>query len=506
MSRLTRNVLYNLIGQCSLLILGFVAVRYIFRGLGQDALGIIYFALAASTVLSGMLDMGIGSSAVREISSHAASEPEYIADLIRTGSLFFWGAYVLCALGVLLGAPAIANHWIKLKTLDPQTATLILRVMGCASLVALPRTLYVCILRGLQRMEFNNLIDVATTGLQQFGTIVILLLGGRLLSVVHWFALCFFASIVGYAVACAHFFSWRALVPGCSSSVVKRNRQFASSMAATSFLSIVESQADKAVVSKMLPIRMFGYYGVAYAAVSKGTLITSAIAEAALPSLCELHRLGDRKGLLSQYKKLQDFLCFVTVPVFAAILFAAIPVFRFMLNDEAARLLLLPTTFLCLGFYLNGSLHAPHVFSLAVGRPDISARFNFYALFVVPPAAIILVYFFGLSGAGFSWVVYNLFSYSYSIPRICAECGLGISPFDWYMHVFRFLGPAALIYGLAWILCRTAGHGSIWASIAAYLLASSVFVCGSFLLIGSDLRTSFQGLIRGLRTKYAEVF
>jgi O-antigen/teichoic acid export membrane protein len=506
MSRLAKNVLYNLVGQCSLLILGFVAVRYIFRGLGEDALGIIYFALTASTVLSGMLDMGIGSSAVREISSHAASEPEYVTELIRTGSLFFWGAYLLCTLGVLLGAPAIANHWIKLKTLDPQIAILVLRVMGCASLVALPRTLYVCILRGLQRMEFNNLIDVASTGFQQFGTIVILLLGGGLLSIVYWFAICFFASIVAYAVVCVQFFPWRALVPGLSPSVVRRNRQFASSMAATSFLSVVESQADKAVVSKMLPIRMFGYYGVAYAAVSKGTLITSAIAQAALPSLCELHRLGDRKSLLSQYKKLQDFLCFVTVPIFAAIPFLAIPVFRFVLNDDAAHLLLLPTILLCLGFYLNGSLHPPHVFSLAVGRPDISARFNFYALFVVPPAAIVLVHFWGLNGAGFSWVIYNLFSYAYSIPRICNECGLGISPFDWYMHVFRFLGPAALIYGLAWTLSRTAGHGSIWASIGGYVLASGMFVCGSFVLIGSDLRTSFQGLIRSLRTKYAEVF
>jgi len=354
-------------------------------------------------------------------------------------------------------------------------------------------------------MEFNNLIDVATSGLQQFGTIVILLLGGGLLRVVHWFAICFFASIVAYAVICSQFFPWRALVPGLSLSVVKRNRKFASSMAATSFLSVVESQADKAVVSKMLPIKMFGYYGVAYAAVSKATLITSAIAQAALPSLSQLHRTGDRKGLLSQYKKLQDFLCFVTVPVFAAVLFATIPVFSVVLNAEAARLLLLPITFLCLGFYLNGSVHAPHVFSLAVGRPDISARFNFYALFVVPPAAIALVYFFGLSGAGFSWVLYNLFSYAYSIPRICGECGLGMSPLHWYTHVFRFLGPAGIIYGSAWALCRTAGHNSISALIVGYALASSVFMCGSFLLIGADLRNSFQLFVRNVRAKYAEV-
>jgi hypothetical protein len=154
---------------------------------------------------------------------------------------------------------------------------------------------------------------------------------------------------------------------------------------------------------------------------------------------------------------------------------------------------------------LNAVLSAPYILSLAVGRPDISARFNLYALFVVPPAAAALVYFFGLEGAGLSWVIYNLFSYAYSIPRICAECGLGISPLKWYARVLRFLGPAAVIYGVAWTICRTSGHGSIYAYVGGYALASSFFILGSFLLIGDELRNSFQGLIRNFRSMYAEV-
>jgi len=89
MSRLAKNTLYNLAGQGTLMVLGFLAVKYIFRQLGEDALGIIYFALTVSTVLSSMLEMGIGSTAVREISSHATNEPAYILDLVRTGRFSF---------------------------------------------------------------------------------------------------------------------------------------------------------------------------------------------------------------------------------------------------------------------------------------------------------------------------------------------------------------------------------------------------------------------------------
>jgi O-antigen/teichoic acid export membrane protein len=488
------------------MVLGFLAVKYIFRQLGEDALGIIYFALTASTVLSAMLEMGIGSTAVREISSHATNEPAYIVDLVHTGSFFFWSIYVFFALALLLGAPAITNHWIKLRTLDAETAIRVLRVIGVASLVAFPRTFYVSILRGLQRMEFNNAIDVATSGLQQFGTIVILLLGGGLMQVAHWMAVCFFAGIAAYAFICSRFFSWRALVPAFSLPVVKRNFKFASHMAVTSLLSVVESQADKVLVSKLMPIGMFGYYGIAYAGVSKGHSVTIAISQAALPSLCQLHGAGNRNALLSQYTKLHDLVCFVTVPIFAAIPFAALPLFTFVLNAQAARLLLLPVTFLCLGFYLNGSVAAPYILSLAVGRPDIAARFTVYALLVVLPAAAVLVYFFGLAGAAFSWVVYNLFSYAYTVPRICAECGLGISPLKWYVRVFRFLGPGAIIYGSAWTICRTTSHASIWALTLGYGLASTLYVLGSFMMIGRELRGTLWGLLRNFQTKYAQVF
>jgi len=95
MSRLSKNIIYNLGGQGILLVLGFVAVRYINRQLGEDTLGIIYFTALINTLLCAVLEMGICSTTVREVSAHFQSEPDYIRDLIRTGSLFYWGAYLL---------------------------------------------------------------------------------------------------------------------------------------------------------------------------------------------------------------------------------------------------------------------------------------------------------------------------------------------------------------------------------------------------------------------------
>jgi O-antigen/teichoic acid export membrane protein len=205
-SRLSKNIIYNLLGQGLLLVLGFVAVRYIFRRLGEDALGIIYFTAVMNAILCAVLEMGICATTVREVSAHFESNHGYVKDVIRTFSLVYWALYALLAVAVFLLAPFLVKNWISLKAMDLATAIHVLRVLGIASLVALPKSFYVSLFRGLQRMEFNNFIDVATSGFQQFGTILILALGGNVFHVVYWFAGCYGLSVLAYFFVSTRFF------------------------------------------------------------------------------------------------------------------------------------------------------------------------------------------------------------------------------------------------------------------------------------------------------------
>ena len=503
MSRLSKNIMYNLLGQGLLLLLGFVAVKYIFNQLGEDALGIIYFTLTMNAVLCAVLEMGICSTMVREVSSHFQDEPTYIRDLIRTASLFYWVAYVLLAIGIYWGAPVLVEKWINLKTMDAATATRMLQILGLSALVTLPRSLYASLFRGLQRMEFNNIIDVAISALQQFGTVVILAFGGGLFQVVYWFAVCFALSILTYLFVSVRFFSWQTFIPGYSSTVIRRNLGFSSNMMSISILAMIHTQADKVIVSKLLPIGTFGFYGFASGAVSKATLVTGSIAQAAFPSFSALFQGGDRAGMMAQYRKLHDLLCFATVPFFAAFPFVVLPLFSYLFNREVAQTLLVPITFLCVGYYMNATLNVPYVFSLAVGKPEISTRSNFYALFIVLPVTGFLIYFFGLPGAGFSWVFYHLFAYSYVVPRICSEC-LNIRVMAWYKHILRIAVLTISTYGFAWIFVIFVGVYTVQFLILVYLGISFVFMIGAYQLIGEELRESFLQLPRLLKIGSSE--
>jgi O-antigen/teichoic acid export membrane protein len=258
-------------------------------------------------------------------------------------------------------------------------------------------------------------------------------------------------------------------------------------MAAISLLATVHLQADKWLVSKYLPLEVLGYYGVASIVVSKLGLVTSAMAQAALPAFSALVHADDRHRLMAQYRKLQDLLCMGTLPILAAIPFAAVPLFTAVLNAEAATLLVIPVTLLCVGTYLNGTLNMPYVVSLALGKPEITSRLNLLALVIVLPVTAFLIWRFGLVGAGLSWVVYHLFAYGYVVPRIAASC-LHMPASAWYRQVLRMMGMGGLTFGIAGMAVHAAGPSSIPLAAASYTGALLVFLLGASRFVGDEAR------------------
>ncbi len=502
MSRLFKNVAYNVTGQGLVLLLGFVGVKFIFSRLGPDPFGIIYFNQVLTGVLTTALELGLLATTIREVSAHYATERAYIERLVRTASLFYWGLGLVLLICIVAAAPLLVDKWINLKSIDRDTAITMVRFLAVTPLIMLPRALYSSLFQGRQRMELNNSIDVGSSAVQQLGIIVILAAGGDAYAVVKWIALAAVLSTATYMILVSRIFGARVLVPGFSADVIRRNVRFTAHMGALSVLNMILIQFDKVVVSKLLPIATVGYYSFASTVVVRISFAAGAIAQAALPSFAGLHQRGEVQWLRTQYIKLQDFMCFGTVLPYTAACFGAMPLYTYLFNRQVALSLVLPTVLLCLGFYMMATVSIPYTFSVATGRPDIASRSNVIALFVVIPATTVLIYFFGISGAASSWVIYHLFVYVYMIPKICRQC-LHIPTWTWYLHVAKVLVLAAATYGSMWFLVVLPHSYSLLASCLAYIAATIVFLVGAFVLIGSDLRATIWQLPRKLALRGA---
>lgn len=504
MSRVSRNIVYNGLGQGLSLLLGFVAVRFVFRRLGGDALGLIYFSLAFSVALSVAVRLGICESAVREVASHHGNRPEYIKNLIRTSSLLYWAAYLILGLVAYTATPYLIRHWVKLDSMDALNAIKMMRILTLGALLTLPGDLYRALLVGLQHMGLTNLIDVAGKATQQGGIFLILLIHGSLFHVAYWIAFATLMPVVVYWIVCTHFFSVRALVlPGFSLAVIKENLRYASGLMTITLCAWAFTQADRVVVSRLLPLTILGLYSFVRGATGQGMLLTAAVNNAVFPHFAHLHGAGNAAEMKSSYHKIHDLICYATVPIFAAGPFVAIPVLSRIFDMPSAHMLLLPLTFLCLGYYMNGTLTTPYAVSLAVGRPDITARQNFYALFLVLPFTVAGIYFYGLNGAAFSWVLYHIFYYVYGMPRICREC-LGMPARVWHAHVLKIMASAILIYGGAWTVRALVGSFSIpWVG-GTFAAATLIYCAAGFHTMSQETRRAIVDFVKLCRLKREE--
>lgn len=499
MSRLSKNIIYNIVGQSMVLILGFISVKYIYSRLGGDTVGIVYFAMMANTTLCMILELGISSTTVREVSAHYEKDPLYTQEFIRVFSSFYWILYVVFGVLIYLFTPVLVKKWLNLQNVSSATAEYVLRVLLISSLLALPRSFYASIIRGLQRMEINNVIDVVTVGVQQLGIIIIIIQGGNLTHVAYWIATTHLLSLIAFIVVCARFFpSRKTLIPKYSRSIIERNFQYTAQMTVISLTALAYLQADKVILSKILPIDTFGYYYFAYSLVAKGALVTMAISHAVFPHISNINETGDRNVLEKQYHKLQDMLCFLIVPVFAAISFASLPLFSYLFNEDIAKTLFLPTTLLCMGFYMTGTLTIPNNISFVVGKPNIVARQNLLVIFIVLPITFLCIRMWGMVGASLSIVVYSLFCYFYGIPRICDEC-IGVPAKKWYIHILRIYCLVGLTYGVAYLILNLLNDFRVYSLLIAYGISTVLMLAGSYYLIEDELKNTIARFYYSIR-------
>jgi O-antigen/teichoic acid export membrane protein len=494
-SRLVRNIAYNLVGQLGVLGLSLVSAKLVFGRLGGDALGIIYFTATLNVVLVAVLELGIGVTLVKEISANATKE-DVVRKLVQSASVFYWLAYVVAALAIFFLAPLIVERWIDLRTMSSAEAIQLVRILGVSTVLSLPQMMYVSAFRGMQRMGTPNVIDLLLTGAQQTGTIVIAHYTSDVVLVAWWISGTNVTKTALLMVLSSRLLPAGSLVPRLDRGLLRSNRRFGTHVMLISILATVHTQADKLVITSLLPVSAVGIYAFMYGAVARGGLLTTSVVQGAFPALSALVGTGDREQVTVHYRRLHDLLCYGLVPFFALIAFAARPLFGAVFDDATGASLVLPASLLALGFFMNGTLNVPYYLSLASNRADIGLRLNLAALVGVLPITVLLTWRFGFAGAAGSWVWYHVFAYAVAVPSICREC-VGIPPSEWFHHIARVFALIAGTYGLAAVAVLLSGKTSSWQVLgAAYVGATVLFVVASWSSLSVDSRTEVKALMQ----------
>lgn len=493
------NILSNMSGQAILMVLSLVSTHLVFHKLGADVLGVIYFSLTVTFVLIMFSDMGLSPAITREIAAHRHNDSNYVSDLVGSTSVIAWVAYGSSCILIVLFSPFLIKHWLQVGVIGHREAIISFVIISAALLLAIPRVVYGAVIAGYERMDMWNVANVAAVGIQQLGMIAVLALGGTLFSVAVWYGI---SGIAGLAIFSAMASQLSGISPwhlSFRSAVIRRNFHFGSRLFANTMVGYLVGQVDKWIISKFLPASMLGYYGVAQGLVSKGGIVPSAISAAAFPAFSTGIGNKDRSGWMGQYLKLQDFTCYIYVPVTGAVAMLGIVVIRYVFNTEIADLIWEPLLLLAISQHVLGLLTVPFWLAVALKRPDISLRTNIWALLLVVPITVVLVYRYGLIGAAASSVLYAAWQLFYFIPRFCSEC-LGTSASLWYRQAGTFSAIGLVTYGLPWIISWTLGEGlTLIGLVSAYFVGTLVFLLIGWSQAGPDLQAAVRQSVRVLK-------
>jgi O-antigen/teichoic acid export membrane protein len=402
-----------------------IASIYVFlplyvRLLGIDAYGLIAFNTIALALLY-IADAGLSSSFAREA---AKSEPgQALLDLLTSIERALFSILIVVGAGFILAAPLIVSHWLGSTGGMPVVQVRqCLWLMGVALIPQIAMSLYFGGLMGLQRQVSANLLwtgfSVARSGLVVIP--IYFVPDVRLFFV--WQAVVSIATLfLMRQVLRSHIigppretsshkisgkFSWPAL---------RAIRGYAAGMLGMSIIAGLNTQLDKLVVSKMLPLNKFAQYSLASTLAQVPYILTLPIATALLPRLTNLLQRDDQRDeLAALYRNASYYISSISaVAGFGLCLFMP-DVFALWMRGQsihsdtvqAARLLVF-------GSMLMAMQLTPFQLSLANGHQATNLRLGAIMLLVSVPLQILLTQQHGVIGAAIPWLFLNLVAFVY---------------------------------------------------------------------------------------------
>lgn len=448
LSNTSKNLIANYFGQFWTAVMGVAFLPLYIKYLGIDSYGLIGFFSALFACLM-LMDLGLTSALSREMARFTGGlySPQEIRNLLRSVEIVVvFLAFLIYIIGFLF-SDLLANEWINSTNL---TADIVSKAISVMSLVASLRFLegiYKSCIAGLQEhIKLNIALSIIAT-LRWFGAVLVIYwISPTITAFFYWQAFVSLLSIVLLglityniipSVNVRPFFSWASL---------SKIFSFAAGVMGISILSLLLTQGDKLLLSRLLNLGDYGYYMLA-ATVSGGlfALITP-VAQSYYPRMCELLEREDYKNLTDSFHMGAQLVSVTAGSVaLILILFSGDILFLWSndvtLSAQSARLL----SILTFGNLLNGLLWIPYQAQLAFGWTKLTIRTNIIALLFLFPLLLYITPRFGVTGAAWVWVILNVGYITISVHFMFRKI-LFKEKLKWYINdILMPLIPSSII-------------------------------------------------------------
>jgi len=499
---LKRNIIANFIGSSWATVMSLVFIPLYIHFMGIEAYGLVGFFLVLQGAFS-LLDMGLSATLSREMArlSVQPDRAQEMRDLSRTLEIIYWAIAVVIGLVVMTFASTITHRWLHAGQLSTETVKRAIALMGLTLVLQWPFSLYSGGLMGLQRQVLLNGFNAIMATLRGGGAVLILWLISP--TIQAFFIWQIIVSALR-AVLIALLF-WRSLPSIDETATFKINLfrnlwRFMTGMAGISAMTMILGQVDKIILSKMLSLKMFGYYTLATMAASIVGFMATPFFFAIYPRLTQLVALGKHDELKELYHRSCQTVSVLVLPTSMVVaLFSREILFIWTMNHITTDNTSLILSILVIGGGLSGLLYLPYILQLAYGWTRLTFYISSLSVLFLVPFIIFMTTKYGATGAAIGWIVLNMGYLLFAIPIIHRRLLPG-EQWRWYREDVSYpLLAALVIVGLGrWLI-----HGQMSAPVTGIAVLSVYVTALAIAALAAPLvRAQIMGIAHRLRVTY----
>lgn len=402
---LTKNSIYNLLGNVLPMLVGIVTLPRLVHVLGIDRFGVLTLTWVVMGYFS-LFDLGLGRALTQIVAERSGTGDHHgeLPDIIRTALTMM----LLLGLvgGVCLGvsSPLVVGRVLKMSPTLHHEALYAFGLMA----FSVPAVTLLAGLRGIleARQRFFEI------SLLRLCMGILTFLGPWLVSfkTVHLFWVVLSLEAMRYGALLAHYWICRRVVPEMNQAGTFQRRhwgvllRFGGWMTVSNIISPLMVNMDRFFIGAFVSVGAIAYYATPFDMITKVLAVSSAIVSVLFPMFGSLHRV-DPKETLRLYRKGLKSIFLILAPVLLVIGGGAHLILLHWLGAGFAEHGSGVMRVLCLGVLVNALAAVPFAFIQGIARPDLTAKFH---LAEAPLYLVILWALgtrFGILGVAWAWTL-----------------------------------------------------------------------------------------------------
>ena len=458
--------------------------------LGAEAVGLIGFFTSLLIVLM-VLEGGLTSSIIHRLASSVQCEryaPERYRKsthiLIKTYLSLFLVLGLIVIFFVWMSADLVSSHWLNFETLSYSEVVESLHSMAIFIGLNLPILVLQGVFVGRELQPVLNAIYIPYSIARTLGVVFLLQVMPSGAGVSEYFHIQVIIQVLYLLVLLAVLYKsigFNPFVKGFKLIVLKKGVKFSSGVLLISLTSIIAVQYDKVYLSGNVSLSDYAAYTLAATLASVPYIFSTAFSAVLFPRFSKSYASDNRAELERVFRSAFSIIALVMSVLCGCIYWLSEGLLQYIFDSQLGGKINDIFPVLIVGTALQSLSIVPFSLQLAMKWTNFAFKLNLACVSIMLVTLPFLVELYGVLGAAYMWVVYNVVS-------IIVTCFFLVKKLPYLLGTLVVAARIVIsMIILCWSVFSLLEYLLFWSLSSIYLVVVQILISGLVLLTGAYL-------------------